>query len=770
MKVPKAFLKPYNSKLVEEKIYRLWEKSGYFSPDKIRSKKKFLIFLPPPNVTGSLHLGHTLNACISDILIRFKRMKGFKTLWLPGTDHAGIATQNVVEKKLKKEGKTRFDLGKEKFLKKVWEWKEKYGNVILEQLKKIGASCDWKRTRFTMDKDYSLAVKEVFRYLWNKGWVYRGKRIVNWCPRCQTSLSDLELEYQEEKSYLYYIRYPIKKELDSESQLPTAKCQTPKYLVVATTRPETMFGDLAVAVNQKDKRYQNLVGKKVILPIVKREIPIIADRRVEIEFGTGVVKITPAHDPLDYEIYLDLVSKKSSKKFQDLFLEIPRIIDDSARICDPAPKKYQGLKVKEVREKIVEDLKKQGLIEKIEPYVHKVPLCYRCHSKIEPLLKEQWFLKMEKLKKVAIEAVKSNKIKFVPKRWERIYFNWLKNVKDWCLSRQIWWGHQLPIWECTTNGSEKWEVGGGKDKKSEVGSEKDRKSKIRDEKKYFFSLEKPKKCPICGKCKPKQVEDVFDTWFSSSLWPFGTLNWPKTKREVNFWLPSDVLCTAKDIINLWVARMIFMTIEICHKIPFKDVLIHPTILTKEGKRMSKSLGTGIDPMDLIKDYGADALRFGIIWQYQENQDLRWSNDAVIAGQKFINKIWNASRFVFFQFDKKISLNFKKNSLSKCDKKILKELKRSKERIEVLIESYKLGKALRVFYQFFWNKFCDVYIEEYKKLDSKQKEKSKIVLGYVLFESLKIAHPFLPFASEEIYQHFKKFLKKPKSKLLLIEKW
>jgi len=599
-----------------------------------------------------------------------------------------------------------------------------------------------------MDKDYSLAVKEAFRYLWNKGWVYRGKRIVNWCPRCQTSLSDLELEYQEEKSYLYYIKYPLKESSNSKYQMP-------KYIIVATTRPETMLGDLAVAVNPKDKRYQNLIGKKVILPIVKREIPIIADRRVDIEFGTGAVKITPAHDPLDYEIYLDLISKKSLEIGLeiglDLSLEIPKIIDDSGRICEPAPKEYQGLKVEEVREKIIEDLKKEGLIEKIEPYTHKVPTCYRCHFKIEPLLKEQWFLKMEKLKEIAIEAVKSGRIRFVPKRWEKIYFDWLKNVKDWCLSRQIWWGHQLPVWECRSSGGGKLEEGSGKNK-------------------YFLSLKKPKKCPICGRCKPKQVEDVFDTWFSSALWPFGTLNWPKTKKEVNFWLPSDVLCTAKDIINLWVARMIFMTLEVCHKIPFKDVLIHPTILTKEGKRMSKSLGTGIDPMDLIKDYGADALRFGIIWQYQENQDLRWSNDAVIAGQKFINKIWNASRFVFFQFDKKIYLNFKKNSLSKCDKKILKELKRSKERIEVLIESYKLGRALRVFYQFFWNKFCDVYIEEYKKLDSKQKEKSKIVLGYVLFESLKIAHPFLPFASEEIYQHFKKFLKKPKSKLLLIEKW
>ncbi|HDM32043.1 MAG TPA: valine--tRNA ligase, partial [bacterium] len=681
IKLSRVFLKPYQPQRFEEKIYRLWEKSGYFSPEKIKSKKKFSIFLPPPNVTGSLHLGHALNACISDILIRYKRMKGYKTLWLPGTDHAGIATQNVVEKELKKEGKTRFDLGKEKFLERVWEWKRKYGNLILKQLKRLGASCDWKKTRFTMDKDYSLAVKEAFAHLWNKGWVFLGKRIVNWCPRCQTSLSDLELEYQEEKSYLYYLRYPFKN-------------QPQKYLVVATTRPETMLADLAVAVNPKDKRYQKIIGEKLILPLVKREIPVISDPRVSIEFGTGAVKITPAHDPLDYEIYLD--------HFKDIS-QIPKIIDDQGRICAPAPEKYQGMKVEKAREEIIKDLEKENLIEKIEPYSHKVPICYRCHHKIEPLLKEQWFLKMEKLKELAEKAVASGKIEFIPKRWEKVYFDWLKNVKDWCLSRQIWWGHQMPIWRCLSKNE------------------------------YFLSLKKPRKCPICHQCQPKQIEDVFDTWFSSSLWPFATLNWPKTKKEINFWLPSDVLTTARDIINLWVARMIFMTLEICQKIPFKKVLIHPTILTKEGKRMSKSLGTGVDPMDLIKTYGADALRFALIWQYQENQDIRWSDEAVIAGKKFLNKIWNASRFVFSQLDQKISLKIRKKNLTKADQKILKELEDTKKKIENLIESYKLGKALKVFYQFFWHHFCDIYLEKLKKLDENQKEKSKIVLAYVLFE-------------------------------------
>jgi len=721
IKLSRVFLKPYQPQRFEEKIYRLWEKSGYFSPEKIKSKKKFLIFLPPPNVTGSLHLGHALNACISDILIRYKRMRGYKTLWLPGTDHAGIATQNVVEKELKKEGKTRFDLGKEKFLERVWEWKRKYGNVILKQLKRLGASCDWKKTRFTMDKDYTLAVKEAFAHLWNKGWVFLGKRIVNWCPRCQTSLSDLELEYQEEKSYLYYIKYPLAK-----SQKPNAD-----YIVVATTRPETMLADLAVAVNPKDKRYQKIVGEKLILPLVKREIPIISDPRVSIEFGTGAVKITPAHDPLDYEIYLD--------HFKNLS-QIPKIIDDQGRICAPAPEKYQGMKVEKAREEIIKDLEKENLIEKIEPYSHKVPICYRCHHKIEPLLKEQWFLKMEKLKKLAEKAVASGKIEFVPKRWEKVYFDWLKNVKDWCLSRQIWWGHQMPIWKCLSKNE------------------------------YFLSLKKPRKCPICHQCQPKQIEDVFDTWFSSSLWPFATLNWPKTKKEINFWLPSDVLTTARDIINLWVARMIFMTLEICQKIPFKKVLIHPTILTKEGKRMSKSLGTGVDPMDLIKTYGADALRFALIWQYQENQDIRWSDEAVIAGKKFLNKIWNASRFVFSQLDQKISLKIRKKDLTGADRKILKELEESKKKIENLIEAYKLGKALKVFYQFFWHRFCDIYLEKFKKFDENQKKKSKIVLAYVLFESLKMAHPFLPFLTETIYQYFKSYLKKPRSKLLMIEKW
>ncbi|MCD6412293.1 valine--tRNA ligase [bacterium] len=727
IKLSRVFLKPYQPQRFEEKIYRLWEKSGYFSPEKIKSKKKFLIFLPPPNVTGSLHLGHALNACISDILIRYKRMRGYKTLWLPGTDHAGIATQNVVEKELKKEGKTRFDLGKEKFLERVWEWKRKYGNLILKQLKRLGASCDWKKTRFTMDKDYTLAVKEAFAHLWNKGWVFLGKRIVNWCPRCQTSLSDLELEYQEEKSYLYYIKYPLAK------STPTAKSQMPNadYIVVATTRPETMLADLAVAVNPKDKRYQKIVGEKLILPLVKREIPIISDPRVSIEFGTGAVKITPAHDPLDYEIYLD--------HFKNLS-QIPKIIDDQGRICAPAPEKYQGMKVEKAREEIIKDLEKENLIEKIEPYSHKVPICYRCHHKIEPLLKEQWFLKMEKLKKLAEKAVASGKIEFVPKRWEKVYFDWLKNVKDWCLSRQIWWGHQMPIWKCLSKNE------------------------------YFLSLKKPRKCPICHQCQPKQIEDVFDTWFSSSLWPFATLNWPKTKKEINFWLPSDVLTTARDIINLWVARMIFMTLEICQKIPFKKVLIHPTILTKEGKRMSKSLGTGVDPMDLIKTYGADALRFALIWQYQENQDIRWSDEAVIAGKKFLNKIWNASRFVFSQLDQKISLKIRKKDLTGADQKILKELEESKKKIENLIEAYKLGKALKVFYQFFWHRFCDIYLEKFKKFDENQKKKSKIVLAYVLFESLKMAHPFLPFLTETIYQYFKSYLKKPRSKLLMIEKW
>jgi len=690
-------LKSYDPKITEDKIYKLWLKSGFFNPDKLpkRHKKPYTIVIPPPNVTGELHMGHALNATIQDILIRWKRMQGFKTLWLPGTDHAGIATQNVVEKKLKKEGLTRFDLGREKFIEEVWKWKEKYGDIILSQFKKLGCSCDWSRTRFTMDKDYSKAIKEAFLHYHKKGWIYRGKRVINWCPRCSTSLSDLELEYKEEKGKLWYIKYKIKNR---------------KFIVVATTRPETMLGDTAVAVNPKDERYKNLVGKKAILPLVNKEIPIIADRLVDPEFGTGAVKVTPAHDLTDYEI---------GQKHK---LESIQVIDEKGKITKKAPAAYQGLRVLEARKKIVEDLENQKLLKKTEDYTHQVPKCYRCKTTVELIPSLQWFLKMDELAKMAEAPVKKGEIKFHPKNFEKPYFDWLKNMKDWCISRQIWWGHKIPL---------------------------------------------------------KGEEDVLDTWFSSALWPFATLGWPRPKRgkpkkdkksDLETFYPTDVLSTARDIINLWVARMIFSGGEFTKKIPFKDVYIHSTILTREGERMSKSLGTGVDPIKLIEEYGADATRFGIAYQIMGGQDMKFVTDNIVMGKKFCNKIWNASRFVLGQTSNSnlqnltelsfVKLNSVKFSLA--DKKILKQLDKTIKSVDNDLGNFKFGKAAHTIYDFFWHDFCDRYIEASKKQND---EKTKKVLFYVLSSSLKLLHPFIPFITEEIYQ------KLPiKKKSLMIEEW
>ena len=673
--------KSYNPKETEDKIYKLWQKSGFFNPDNLpkRHKKPYSIVIPPPNVTGKLHMGHTLNVIVQDSLIRKKRMQGFKTLWIPGTDHAGIATQNVVEKQLKKQGLTRFDLGKEKFIEKVWEWKKEYGNIILSQFKKIGISSDWSRTRFTMDKDYALAVKTAFLYYYKKGWIYKGKRVINWCPRCQTSLSDLELEYKEEDGKLWYIRYPLEK----------------GNIVVATTRPETMLGDTAVAVNPKDKRYKDLVGKKAILPLMKKEIPIIADRNIDQDFGTGALKLTPAHSLIDYEIGL-----KHN-------LEVVQVINEKGKMIAPAPISYQGLSIREAREKIIEDLKKQNLLEKEENFIHQLPKCYRCGTTIEAIPSWQWFLKMDELSKKAIKAVKTGKIQFFPKRWEKTYFTWLENVKDWCISRQIWWGHKVPI---------------------------------------------------------EGETDVLDTWFSSALWPFATLGWPK-KYSKEFY-PTDTLSTARDIINFWVSRMIFSGLEFTKKVPFKKVYIHPTILTKDGKRMSKSLGTGIDPLELIEKYGADAVRFGIAYQITELQDMRFSEDSIIMGKKFCNKIWNASRFVMQQNKGLIQLsNFKPKEYSKKeDKKILKSLNKVIKTVNKDIEDFHFGNAARTLYDFFWHDFCDEYIEKAKADQSEEKRK---ILFFVLLTSLKLLHPFIPFITEDIYQ---KLPIKDKKECLMIEEW
>jgi len=745
MQLPKT----YQPKEVEEKIYKLWEKSGFFNPDKLPGKRRkaFTIVIPPPNVTGTLHMGHALNATIQDILIRQKRMAGFKTLWLPGTDHAGIATQNVVEKELKKEGLSRFDLGREKFIERVWQWVEKYGNIILEQFKKLGCSLDWSRTRFTLDKEYSLAVQKAFSHYFQRGWIYQGKRPVNWCPRCQTSLSDLEVEYKEEKGSLWYIKYPLKKNLNSQSSIPSIAKQILDYITVATTRPETMLGDIAVAVNPKDQRYKNLVDQKVVLPLANREIPVIADKLVDPKFGTGAVKVTPAHSLVDYEISL-----KHN-------LEMLQVIDEKGIITANAPLPYQNLNIYQAREKIIEDLNKLGLLEKSEEITHQIPKCYRCQTTIEILPSQQWFLKMDDLAKMAIEIVKEKKIKFYPQRFEKSYFDWLKNIKDWCISRQIWWGHQLPVWQCQIGKNSKFKIQNSKFKEG-----------------HFLSLEKPKKCPICGKCKPKQVLDVLDTWFSSALWPFATLGWPKKTKDLKTFYPTNVLSTGRDIINLWVARMIFSGLEFMKKIPFKDVYIHGTILTREGKRMSKSLGTGVDPLVLIQQFGADAVRFGLAWQLTGSQDIRFVEDNIIMAKKFCNKIWNASRFVLIQFSI-FNFQFSKNfqfpisKLTAADKKILKALDKTIKSVNKDLENFHFGMAARQIYHFFWHNFCDQYIEQSKiqleKNSITKKTTTLNVLFYVLFNSLKLLHPFMPFITEEIYQ---KLPIKDKKRCLMIEQW
>src|SRR3989338_1630769 len=734
--------KAYDSKLVEDKIYKIWEKSGFFNPDKLSEKlqvnskigllKSYCIVLPPPNVTGNLHMGHALNATIQDILIRKKRMQGYKTLWLPGTDHAGIATQNVVEKKLKKENKNRHNLGRENFIKLVWEWKKEYGNNILKQLKKLGASCDWSRKRFTMDKNYANAVEKAFIYYYKKKWIYKGERVVNWCKRCQTSLSDLELEYEEEKSKLWHIRYPLKLKIKN-------KKLKINYIVIATTRPETMLGDSAIAVNPKDARYKNLIGTYVILPILNRAIPIISDRSVDMKFGTGAIKVTPAHDILD-----SLIGEKNK-------LPIYKVINQLGKITKIAGKKYEGLSTKDAREKIVIELEKQNLIEKIVDYNHRVSKCYRCSSTIEPLLSNQWFLKMDELSKKARTAAQKKEISFHPKNWEKVYIDWLNNIRDWCISRQLWWGHRIPVYFCQN---------------------KKEKLKIKNCN-FIVSEKKPKKCPVCKKCEMKQSEDVLDTWFSSALWPIATLGWPnKNAPDLKKFYPTQVLATSRDIINLWVTRMIFSGIEFTGKKPFTDIIIHPTILTRDGKRMSKSLGTGIDPEILIEKYGADATRFGLIYQMMGGQNIHFSEDSIIAGKKFANKLWNITRFININLENsKIQItNYKFKSaswqtkLSKKDKEILKKLYKTIESVNQDIDKYKFGQALHNIYDFVWRDFADKYIE-YSK--TKNTDEVKQVLLFIVTNIIKLLHPFMPFITEEIWNKLK--FKEQKG-LLMVSEW
>jgi len=729
----------YNPKETEDKWYKFWQENNLFSANPNPSKKPFSIVIPPPNVTGILHMGHALNNTIQDILIRYHRMRGYETLWVPGTDHAGIATQNVVERELAKEGKTRNDLGREKFLERVWQWKEKYGSTIIQQLKRLGASCDWQRLRFTMDEGYSEVVKEVFIRLYEKGLIYQGDYIINWCPRCQTALSDEEAPHKEIEGSLYYIKYPFKEKYPSGT--------VPNFMVVATTRPETMLGDTAVAVNPKDKRYKKFIGKILILPLMNREIRIIADSMVDMEFGTGAVKVTPAHDPNDY-----LLGKEHKLEFINI-LTPDGTLNENAGV-------YKGLDRFEAREKIISDLKEKGLLEKVEPYRISAGHCYRCNTIIEPYLSRQWFVKMKPLAKPAIKVVKEGKIKFYPQRWTKVYLNWMENIKDWCISRQIWWGHRLPVYYCrncqkqanefVVNSSE------SIDKRKSMNYELSTMNK----RGIIISRTKPDKCPRCGSKEIYQEEDVLDTWFSSWLWPFATLGWPKETEDLKYFYPTSVLVTAPEILFFWVARMIMAGLEFTKQIPFHDVYIHGTVRDIEGRKMSKSLGNIIDPLEIIENIGADALRFSLISITATGQDVYLSEDKFKTGRNFCNKIWNASRLILMNLeDKYINFDlcefFKKENLSLVNRWILSSFYSTLEEIDSALKNYNFNEYVNLLYRFFWHKFCDWYLEIIKK--EIKEPQNQLVMYKILEKFLRCLHPIMPFITEEIWQrlHFQK---------------
>ncbi|MGF7399240.1 valine--tRNA ligase [Thermoanaerobacterium thermosaccharolyticum] len=691
--------KTYNPKEFEDRIYNEWMEKGYFTPKIEYSKKPFTIVIPPPNITGQLHMGHALDNTMQDIIIRWKRMQGYVALWIPGSDHASIATEVKVLDKIKEEtGLTKRDIGREKFLEKAWQWKEKYENRILDQLKKLGSSCDWTRKRFTMDEALSKAVREVFVALYKKGLIYRGDRIINWCPSCKTALSDAEVEHEDESGHLWYIRYPVKGE--------------DEYVTIATTRPETMLGDVAVAVNPNDDRYKGLKGKKLILPIVGREIPIIEDDYVDPSFGTGAVKVTPAHDPNDFEMGIR----------HDL--EFINIMNEDATINENGGE-YSGLDRYEARKKIVDKLKDMGLLEKVEDLNHSVGHCYRCHTTVEPFLSKQWFVKMEPLAKPALEAVRTGKIEFIPERFEKIYFNWLNNIKDWCISRQLWWGHRIPAWYCDNCGH------------------------------VTVSKDDPTCCEQCGSKNIHQDEDVLDTWFSSALWPFSTMGWPDDTEDLKYFFPTDVLVTGYDIIFFWVARMIFMSLEFMKEVPFKRVLIHGLVRDSQGRKMSKSLGNGIDPLEIIDKYGADTLRFTLITGNAPGNDMRFSDDKLEASRNFANKLWNASRYVMLNLTSDDTTLYLEN-LNLADKWILTRLNNVVKEVTENLEKYELGIAAGKLYDFLWSEFCDWYIELSKPVlygdDLEAKKITKSVLRYVLDNTLRLLHPFMPFITEEIFKN------------------
>ena len=692
----KELEKNYNPSEIEGRLYQKWLDNKYFHAEVNRDKKPFTIVMPPPNITGQLHMGHALDNTLQDILIRFKRMQGYEALWVPGTDHASIATEAKIVEAMRKEGVTKEELGRDAFLKRAWDWKAEYGGRIVSQLKKIGSSADWDRERFTMDEGCSKAVKEVFVNLYNKGQIYKGERIINWCPKCLTSISDAEVEYEDQAGHFWHLRYPLS---DGSG-----------YIQMATTRPETMLGDTAVAVNPDDERYKDMVGKTVILPIVHREIPIIADEYVEMEFGTGVVKITPAHDPNDFEVGLRHK------------LPVINVMTEDAKIVDDYPK-YAGMDRYEAREAIVKDLEAEGALVKIEDYSHNVGTCYRCHTTVEPRVSKQWFVKMKELAEPAIEAVKKGDTRFVPEHFDKTYFHWLEGIKDWCISRQLWWGHRIPAFYCDECGE------------------------------MVVTKEDSAVCPKCGK-PMRQDPDTLDTWFSSALWPFSTLGWPEKTPELEYFYPTDVLVTGYDIIFFWVVRMMFSGLEHMGEVPFKNVLIHGLVRDSQGRKMSKSLGNVIDPLEVIDKYGADALRLTLVTGNAPGNDMRFYWERVEASRNFANKVWNASRFIMMNLDKAEAKAVSLDELTPADKWILSKLNTLAKEVTENMENFDLGVAVGKIYDFIWEEFCDWYIEMVKPRMYNDEDTTKAAALYtlktVLIESLKLLHPYMPFITEEIF--------------------
>ncbi|MCK9614849.1 MAG: valine--tRNA ligase [Candidatus Omnitrophica bacterium] len=759
----------YNPKEVEEKILKKWLEDSLFSAKPNKSKKPFSIAIPPPNITGILHMGHALNDTLQDVLIRFKRMQGYEALWMPGTDHAGIATQNVVERDLAKQNLKKEDIGREEFIKKLWQWTDKYGSTIINQLKRLGYSCDWERLRFTMDEPYSEAVKEVFVRLYEKGLIYRGKRIINWCPRCKTALSDEEASHKEINGWLYYIKYPVLKEHQSTGHQSPEK----QYVIVATTRPETMLGDTAVAINPKDERFSWLKNAKVILPIVERELKVIEDEVVDVEFGTGVVKVTPSHDPVDFNL-----GKKHN-------LEFINIMNEDATLNDYAGE-FAGMDRFEAREAILEVLEEKKLIEKKETYKVSAGHCYRCHTIIEPRISPQWFVKMKPLAEPAIKAVEEDKIKFYPQRWKKVYLNWMNNIQDWCISRQIWWGHRLPVYYCSNCQAGKLQI---PNSKSQTNSN-DQNSN--DTLGIIVSKVKPEKCPDCGLANLVQDEDVLDTWFSSWLWPFATFYWPftepsavsfqssdkikelkadsrKLKAELDYFYPTSVLVTASEILFFWVARMIMAGFEFKKEIPFRDVIIHGTVRDARGIKMSKSLGNIIDPLEVIEKFGADSLRFSLMLLAAGGSDVYLSDEKFLVGRNFSNKIWNATRFIFLKISEsgiKIE-DLSLKEIDEIDTWLINELNSVIENATRHLENYRINEATKCIYEFFWHTFCDWYVEIIK--DNFSLAKGKVAI-YALINSIKLLHPIMPFITEEVFHLIEQSLSLGLEDNLLRSKW